>query len=141
MATAAIHTNKPSQQPPYHPSLAGKIMTYISEFDGTKKTFSEELEQQFQGVYHEEYRNKTEGSPSNRDELQKLHEELFHLGARVSVEQFGFIAANCFLFTCHVICEGSSIIIHSLVAVKDNKIVRAQVIGDSENMEMYRIIH
>lgn len=119
-------------------------MAYISEFDGTQKDFSTDIEQQFRNIYHEDYINKSDDdgkSPSNRDELQKLHEELFHLGARVSVEQFGFIASNCFLFTCHVVCEGNSIVIHNLVAVKDNKIVRSQVVGDKDNMEIYRNIH
>lgn len=117
-------------------------MTYISEFDGVKKDFSRELEQQFNNLYHEEYCNKTAGSPNNIDDLRQLHEELFNLGARVSVEQFGFVEANCFLFTCHVICEGNSLVIHNLVAVKDNKIIRAQAVGDLENMEIYhRNIH
>jgi len=143
--TAAIHLSTKAQETTtsYHPSLAGLLMAYISEFDGIKKDFSTDIEQQFRNIYHEDYINKSNDgkSPRNRDELQKLHEELLHLGARVSVEQFGFIAANCFLFTCHVVCEGNSIVIHNLVAVKDNKIVRSQVAGDKDNMEIYRNIH
>jgi len=126
----------------YHPSLAGKILTYISEFDGTKKEFSAGLDEQFNNIYHEHYCSKSHGSPSNREELKKLHEALFHLGARVSVEQFGFIAANCFLFTVHVIYEGKSFVVHNLIATHQNKIVRSQVLGELENTEIYhRNIH
>jgi hypothetical protein len=137
-----IPTPKTSDQPIHHSSVAGKVMTYISEFDGVKKEFSLELEQQFNNLYHEEYCNKTAGSPNNIDDLRQLHKELFNLGARASVEQFGFVEASCFLFTCHIICEGRSLVIHNLVAVKDNKIIRAQAVGDLENMEIYhRNIH
>lgn len=137
-----LPTSKASEQPAYHPSLAGKVMTYISEFDWVKKEFSRELEQQFNNLYHEEYCNETNDSSNNIDQLRQFHEVMFNLGARVSVEQFGFVQANCFLFTCHVTCEGRSLVIHNLVEVKDNKIIRAQAVGDLENMEIYhRNIH
>ena len=113
-----------------HPFLAGKVIAYTSEFDGTKKDFSKDLEDQFNNIYHEDYSSKIDGRPSNRDELQKLHEELLHRGARVSVEQFDFIGANCFLIVCHFICDGHSTLIRVLVSEKDNKIVRARVVGD-----------
>ena len=136
----AVSTPKIAAEPPtYYPSLDldRKITAYISEFDGVKKDFSPGLEQKFNNLYHEEYCNKSNGNTNNRDKLRKLNEELFNLGARVSIERFDFVQANCFLFTCHVICEGRSLVINNLVAVKDNKIIRAQAVGDRENMEIY----
>ena len=116
-----------------HPFLAGKFIAYTSDFDGTKKDFSDDLEDQFSNIYHEDYFSKVEGRPSNRDEMFKLHEELLHRGARVSVERFDFIQANCFLIVFHLLCDGHSTIVNILVAEKDNKIARARVVGDSEN--------
>ena len=90
-----------------HPLLAGKFIAYTSDFDGTKKDFSEDLEDQFSNIYHEDYFSRVEGRPSNRNEMHKLHEELLHRGARVSVERFDFIEANCFLIVFHLIAMGT----------------------------------
>ena len=134
--TETIHTSKAESSVlssilDCHPFLAGKVITFTSEFDGTEKGFSKDLEDQFNNIYHEDYSSKVDGRPSNRDEMKKLYEELLHRRARVSVERFDFIEANCFLLVFHLICEGHSTLVRLLVAEKDNKIARARVVGDS----------
>ena len=106
------------------------ITEYLREFDGVKKAFTEDADDLFDSIYHDDYTDIINGTPVSKEQLRKIHAKHFSLGSRASIVQhekgLGHVLLNYRLSNDKI-----DIFVQSSVTVEGHKFLRARTLDSS----------
>jgi len=106
-------------------SYKSALEQYVSVFDGTKKQFSEDIEDLFNNLYHPDFTLVTkERTRETRDSTKQMHSRKLARGTKASIVHIKRIGLSCVDVKLRLVNDLEDITTRVLFTLFDNKMIK-----------------
>jgi hypothetical protein len=121
-----------------NPLLLRNFLTYIAEFDGTPKPFSE-VSNLFDDIYHDDFVYQADGTPVDKAQMKRFHSDFFALGSKATLLLFKEVGSDSIEFKFRMVNDKVDVVIYNLAKVKNNKFVSSKPVDDASKESVSKV--
>jgi hypothetical protein len=121
-----------------NPLLLINILTYVAEFDGTPKPFSE-VSNLCDDIYHDDFVYQADGTPMDKAQVKKVESDFFALGSKATLLLLKEVGSDSIQFKFRLVNDKMDVVICNLAEVKNNKLVSSKPVDDTSKESVSKV--